>query len=151
MKHNFDLIRELDKESIELEKELSELQSTYINNLDNLTLTCDEDLEQNNKKLLEQIEILQDRISRRLNHKINVASSMGISLENIIKKLDDDLVKFEIELKNSGEFDNVNKEIKGIPQGVEVAVKVTTENELIMGVVISFDPDLHEYVIGETK
>ena len=67
-------------------------------------------------KLLAVRTSLQDRIQHRLRHKIHIAQSVGTMMEDVIKRIDGDLVTFEAELRCNKEFE----EIRGLPPGTEV-------------------------------
>ena len=105
-------MKELDRECVQLSKDLASLEDQYLANATSLvknkkTLSATEklELETKNSQLMEEIVSLRDRTRQKLSEKSAIAANLTSILERFTKKLDTDLAFFETELKSSGEFE----------------------------------------------
>jgi hypothetical protein len=132
-------MKDLDRESIELSRELKTSESTYLTKFKNGS---------NDKKLMEEIVKLRERVKSRMEAKKAIASSMLEELSRITLKLDKDINTFEHELKTNGEFEQQAK--KGVEPGLEVAIRPSlASDEIILGRVITYHPDSGIYDITD--
>lgn len=155
IRRNSELVRELDREVIDYSKELMDKRNEYIvlikstnsNSISNINDNIS-NISDINKNLLSSIDILQTRIQQRIQHKISIIEAIKVNIIKITSKLDSDLLYFEDELKEKGEFENM----KGMERDTEVAVRIGHKNEeddLILGKVISYHPDVGQYFIAD--
>eukprot|EP00981_Chlorochromonas_danica_P013108 scaffold5806_cov171-Ochromonas_danica.AAC.6 len=119
-----------------MSKELSDLESTYLDNLQKITSSSsssstthhDEEevvnLKQQNLKMRQDITLLTDRSLSKLSEKKAIALNLIRICQQFSQKLDSDLVLFEADLKGVGDYEAP----PGIPPETEVAFSVTAES-----------------------
>jgi hypothetical protein len=119
-------MKELDKESSELQKDLLELENTYLANAETLhnaermkiTISGEQidELTLKNAQTMQEINNLRNRCKQKLSEKTAIASNLTNIIDRFNRKLDTDLAFFETELKGCGDFETP----KGAEPGSEV-------------------------------
>ena len=132
-------MKDLDREAIELSRELKNLEQNYLNKFKSGST---------DKKLMEEILKLREKIKTRMQAKKAIASNMLHEFGRLTEKLDTDMMSFELELKTNGEFDQQAK--RGVESGSEVAVRPSMHaDEIILGKVIVYHPETGVYEIAD--
>jgi hypothetical protein len=122
-------MKDLDKECIELNRELVELENAYIDSQrilkkrkneepDESTSAETEALAKSSTNYVERINSLRLLARQKLTEKTAIAVNMGNIIEKFSRKLDTDLAFFETDLKGCGEFETP----KGAEPGSEVGL-----------------------------
>jgi seryl-tRNA synthetase len=119
-RRDLELLKELDRETYDLSKETQQLEKQYIENLSKFSSLQDK-LEKDkiievNQKIKNDINVLKDRIQKKLSNKSAIAQSLIDVIDQFGNKLDSDLVLFENELKGAGDYEAP----RGIPSDSEV-------------------------------
>ena len=118
-------MKELDKEASELQKELAEMEQSYLSNLESLKLNRTanilteeliEETKQKNSQLMNDMMSLRVRCKQKLTEKTAMATNLTNIIDRFGRKLDSDLAFFETELKGCGDFETP----KGAEPGSEV-------------------------------
>lgn len=123
-------MKDLDKECIELNRELVELENAYIDSQrilkrkneepDEAAEADTEALAKSSASYVEKINSLRLLARQKLTEKTAIAVNMGNIIEKFSRKLDTDLAFFETDLKGCGEFEVP----KGAEPGSEVGSRV---------------------------
>jgi len=149
VRRDFELIRELDRETTELEKQLTEKEQAFLERLKTrkrLKTEVDEASKQEDEKFLDEINSLRMRVRQRVSEKTAIAENFKSDSDKIIRKLDANLAFFETELRGSGEFD-CNR---GILPGTEVAVRTSLlDDNIVLGRILSYYPDIGQYDVAD--
>ena len=117
-------MKDLDKECTELNRELVEVETAYLDNrqalhkrkLEDRDYVATEAETQTLVRSMERIQSLRVTTKQKLSEKSAIAVNMGNIIDRFSKKLDTDLAFFETDLKGCGEFDTN----KGAEPGSEV-------------------------------
>eukprot|EP01038_Epipyxis_sp_PR26KG_P017141 gene17141-23601_t len=153
LRRDFELMKELDKECMELNKDLKEKEENYLSKKrsyqhiddsnNNNKEQLDEELIQSHKDMM----LLRSKAKQKLSEKSAIALSMSNKIDQFTKKLDTDLAFFETELKGCGEFETALP--KGAEFGAEVAFKVNAEDteSMILGKVLFYHGETGSYEI----
>lgn len=126
-------MKDLDKECIELNKELVDLENAYIDSqtiirkrkFDAPDESANDRIEAEHKSVeyyTERINSLRSLTRQKLTEKTAIAVNMGNIIERFSRKLDTDLAFFETDLKGCGEFETP----KGAEPGSEVSVLIVS-------------------------
>lgn len=114
VRRDCELMREHDKESIEIIKELAEQELIYLQKCKKAkTDTSEPSMVQQ----LDEINTLRQKAKQRLTQKKAIASNMLKDLEKFRRKLDTDLAFFETDLRGCGEFEQLSR---GVEAGSDV-------------------------------
>lgn len=124
---HFTQMKDLDKECMELNRELVELENAYIDSQlimrkrkydapDESTANQLEAEQKSSEHYTEKINALRGLTRQKLTEKTAIAVNMGNIIERFSRKLDTDLAFFETDLKGCGEFETP----KGAEPGSEV-------------------------------
>ena len=123
-------MKDLDKECIELNRELMEVENSYIDSQailkkrkfdapdENTTIETTEALKKSSEQYLDKINLLRILARQKLAEKTAIAINMVSIIERFSRKLDTDLAFFETDLKGCGEFETP----KGAEPGSEVGI-----------------------------
>lgn len=122
-------MKDLDKECIELNRELVDLENAYIDSqmiirkrkFDAPDESANDRQETEHKSAeyyTERINSLRGLTRQKLTEKTAIAVNMGNIIERFSRKLDTDLAFFETDLKGCGEFETP----KGAEPGSEVSI-----------------------------
>lgn len=155
----------MDKEVIEITKDLSELESLYILNLEKVVARKKEirthtpnnyeaeaasdlgiaDCIQDNERLKQEIENFKERASIKIAEKSAIVSNLITIMDQFSNKLDSDLVNFEGELKGAGEYEAPS----GIQADTEVAFRISENkhDSIMLGRVIQYRSEISYYDI----
>ena len=159
MRRDFELLKELDSNSSESLRELTEAEKTCHRAFKkkkqdgealDMTLSTDstknfEKDSANKDKDYIDLKNARQRIRQRQNEKVDVAINMLTTVDKFVKKIEQDLVMFENELRGTGGFDR-----SGAEPGQEVCIKPEIyENDWILGRVIYFHNDTGYYDIAD--
>lgn len=120
-RRDFELMREQDKESIELTKELNGLEQQFLKALQRIVAEGKEETPEWKTQAanqLNEIRIVRQRVKDKVSQKIAVAASMLKDLDRFTRKLDTDLAFFETELRGCGEFEQLSR---GVEPGSDVS------------------------------
>ena len=133
------------RECTDLSKELSDRENEYLQNLKKHKI---DKIDTDKDKELQIINTLRSKIQLRLKEKGAIAANLTTDFDRIIKKLDNDILEFENELKVGGVFDNPL--LKGAEPGTDVAIHPSVgNNDIILGRVISFNVETRFYEITD--
>lgn len=94
-------MKELDRNSIELSKDLRALELSYIQKMRSGGLE--------DRALLDAIELLRNKIKQKLSEKTAIGRNLLHELDRFTRKLDSDLAFFETDLKKYGGFEQAKK------------------------------------------
>lgn len=94
-------MKELDRDSIELSKELRAIEQSYIHRLRGGG--------QEDRVLLDTIELSRNKIKQKLSEKTAIGKNLLHELDRFTRKLDSDLAFFETDLKKYGGFEQAKK------------------------------------------
>jgi hypothetical protein len=94
-------MKELDRNSIELSKDLRAMELSYIQKLRSGG--------QDDRVLLDAIELLRNKIKQKLSEKTAIGRNLLHELDRFTRKLDSDLAFFETDLKKYGGFEQAKK------------------------------------------
>jgi hypothetical protein len=163
-------MKELDRDSIELSKELRAIEQSYIQKLRSGG--------QEDRALLDVIELSRNKIKQKLSEKTAIGKNLLHELDRFTRKLDSDLAFFETDLKKYGGFEQAKKGsnacllhflmshrlIKlvlrllmfvlklflGIEAGSDVAIRpLLTSDEIILGRVTFYHIDIGAYDVAD--
>ena len=133
------------RECTDLSKELSDRENEYLQNLKKHKI---DKIDTDKDKELQIINTLRSKIQLRLKEKGAIAANLTTDFDRIIKKLDNDILEFENELKVGGVFDNPL--LKGAEPGTDVAIHPSVgNNDIILGRVVSFNMESRYYDITD--
>lgn len=114
------LLKELDREVYELNKEIIDLENKYLENLMKFKNSTDNQEKQgiieSNQKIKNDLFLLNDRVNKKLSNKTGIAQNFITMIDQFGNKLDNDLGIFENELKGGGDYEAP----RGIPPDSEV-------------------------------
>eukprot|EP01031_Cornospumella_fuschlensis_P037638 gene37638-45723_t len=162
-----ELLKELDKEVIELSRDLADLETVYIENLEKVLarkkelkasypneykvkVSQDNEIAENNQeneRMKQEIESLKERAAAKIAEKGAIVSNLITIMDQFSNKLDLDLVSFESELKGAGEYEAPS----GIQAETEVAFRISeNKNDTIMlGRVLQYRSESSYYDIQD--
>lgn len=168
IRRDFELMRELDRESLDSMRELNELEQKFVHRTKARKISHDNGNDGKVKDVaaMEEITAVRQRCKQRLAQKSAIAANLLKVLENFIRKLDSDLAFFETELRGCGEFEQLSRGVEAgsdvsqrslgpmkITQrlfGPQVAIKVSlSSSEIILGRVICYRADVGMYDIAD--
>jgi hypothetical protein len=140
VRRDFELMKDLDRDSIELTKDLKLMEQTYI-----LNLAKSKGVEDTVQ--LDIIEQLRGKIKQRLSEKTAIGKNVLHELDRFTRKLDTDLAFFETELKTFGDFEQAKKSIEA---GSDVAIRPSlTSDEIILGRVTVYHVGVGAYDVAD--
>lgn len=163
-------MKELDRDSIELSKELRAIEQSYIQKLRSGG--------QEDRALLDTIELSRNKIKQKLSEKTAIGKNLLHELDRFTRKLDSDLAFFETDLKKYGGFEQAKKGPNtcllhlfmshclinlvlrflmfvlklclGIEAGSDVAIRpLLTSDEIILGRVTFYHIDIGAYDVAD--
>jgi hypothetical protein len=163
-------MKELDRDSIELSKELRAIEQSYIQRLRSGG--------QEDRALLDTIELSRNKIKQKLSEKTAIGKNLLHELDRFTRKLDSDLAFFETDLKKYGGFEQAKKGsntsllhflmslcliklvlmllmfvlklCSGIEAGSDVAIRpLLTSDEIILGRVTFYHIDIGAYDVAD--
>lgn len=130
----------LDRDIIEINKDLSEAETNFISAF-----------KKRKKQYIEDDDLLSEINAHRLrsrqiqDEKVTIAENLLLTIEKFIKKIDIDLGSFENELRCSGSFETL-----GADPGTEVAIKLDLYiDDWILGKVLFFNGETGYYDIAD--
>ena len=126
LRRDFELMREYDKDSVDISRELKSSEQKFIQRAMKLGIGNAHSLEESSA-LMESIKNTRLRAKERSAQKVHIASNVLKDLEKFIRKLDSDLVVFETELRNCGEFEVLSR---GVEPGCDVSISVIVRRRL---------------------
>ena len=94
-------MKELDRNSIELSKDLRAMELGYIQKMRSGG--------QEDRGLLDSIDLLRNKIKQKLSEKTAIGRNLLHELDRFTRKLDSDLAFFETDLKKYGGFEQAKK------------------------------------------
>eukprot|EP01041_Mallomonas_annulata_P012897 gene12897-27210_t len=150
VRRNFELMRELDRDSIEAIRELTETEKKCMQKLSKRK--DKEEHSHQSQDLLEtinfeEIKTKRQRAKQKTGEKISIAEQTLELVESRLRKLDTDLAYFETILRASGEFESGYAE-----SGQDVAIKPDVYEDLwILGRVITYHQDTGMYEIADVS
>ena len=150
VRRNFELIRELDRQSVEISSELSSLEQAYLAQLRGKNQEEEDRGSEGDRAVvsLERINELRSKLKHLSAEKVAITLIILSELETYTKKLDSDLILFDTELRGLPETDPIP--IVGIEPGSVVAIQPSHSlKEFILGEVLSYSPDTGAYEIAD--
>lgn len=175
-RRDFDLIKELERQCIDLNRDLVELEKNHIEKVKRIKLEMPMIAKSNSTtsgsadvagtasnetagkkqnsindhpelvKSLEAINTLRNRIKSLSSEKTSITISMAAELDRYTRKLDGDLSIFEMELRAIGHFDSAM--VQGAEPGTDVCIRPNLYSiDMILGRVIQYHPDVGAYDI----
>lgn len=146
IRRNFDLMRELDRDSIEVIRDLGEAEKKCMQKLSKRKEKEEVNEAADDISLsLEEIKQYRQRTKQKIGEKVAIGEQTLDLLETRLRLLDTDLAYFETLLRASGEFESGYAEA-----GQDVAVKPDVyENLWILGRVIFYHQDTGVYEIAD--
>jgi hypothetical protein len=139
-------MKELDKECVELNKELVDLQNAYLeeraSKRQKFSSPSPDETSSNKFGTIDlstgRVALLRELLQQKFREKIAIAVNIGSILDRFGQKLDQDLIVFESVLKSTGEFEVP----KGADPGSEVKILIHFVVYFIfVGVSLSNCPD----------
>lgn len=145
VRRNFELMRELDRDSGDSIKECADTENKFLQKLTALTKRSRDDNGAIDSINLEELKSKRLRARQKSLEKIGIAEQTLELVDSRLRKLDTDLAYFETILRASGEF-----EVGYAEPGQDVAVKPDAfENLWILGRVIHYHQDTGVYEIAD--
>jgi hypothetical protein len=115
-------MKELDRNSIELSKDLRAMELSYIQKLRSGG--------QEDKILLDAIELLRNKIKQKLSEKTAIGRNLLHELDRFTRKLDSDLAFFETDLKKYGGFEQAKKGERNPPHCLSLLTLEEFRNDM---------------------
>lgn len=148
IRRDFELMKELDREANEFNKELIQLETDYIAKVKKLKQFGS--LSEIKMLSMDDINNLRVKIKQRLAEKSAIAKNLSNDIEKFTRKLDTDIISFENELRSGGKDFEVG--YRGPEVGAEVAVKTSfncNDSSIILGRVTSYSAETGMYDISD--
>ena len=161
MRRDFELMRELDRESIDFNRDLIQREMEYLLKVKNAKTAHEGSISSSSAvnnpneevaglaKSLEEINTLRQRVKQRLSEKTGIAQNLLNDISKFCKKLDNDLASFEGDLRNFGEIDD-SMNVIGPAPGTDVAIRpLMSKTDIILGRVLQYYGDIGVYDIAD--
>lgn len=159
MRRDFELMKELDRESMDFNRDLIQREMEYLQKIKRAKVVHDGsgttvvnpvDAETELTKSLEEITTLRQRVKQRLSEKSGIAQNLLNDITKFCKKLDNDLVAFEGDLRAFGEIDDSIMNVIGPAPGTDVAIRPSMhKTDIILGRVLQYYGDIGVYDIAD--
>eukprot|EP00605_Chrysophyceae_sp_TOSAG23-4_P001075 GSChrysophyteH1.ASY1.ANO1.1180.1 assembled CDS len=144
-RRDFELMRDLDREATELQKNLRELETSYLEHA--------RQRKAENKVILVPVvdavlDVHEARIRARLSRKTSIVINLTATIKQIQTKLNSDLAFFETTLRSCGDFEKAS----GAMPGTDVAIRPSqSSDEMILGKVIVYYADIGAYDVADIE